>query len=65
MLSNYPPNMDYRKVEIRDTDDVCHECDSGLMRNVYWWKQGQRMEQTGDLECEECGALEHNAAIIK
>lgn len=63
-MNNYPPNFDNSRVELPNTDDLCEQCNQGQYEIQYWWKDGNKLEPTGDVECTDCGHIEHGTALI-
>lgn len=60
---SYPDNFDQRELDIHDEQDLCPERGDGRMAITYYWRNGVRGDQTGDLQCQSCDFIEHGTAI--
>lgn len=56
-MNNYPAGITDRDFDIQDIEDLCPECESGVLEQLYFYKHGKRQEMTNSFECNECGAV--------
>lgn len=50
---------------IRDTKNICPDCNEDEMDDEYFWKHGKRKEKTGDRVCSGCGYRESSQFLVE